>query len=321
MKKQSVLQGELKERPTGYQGPNLDPQGLVLNPQELGQGVYALMANIPPKDNNGVIVGADTALVIDAGINGAVSRQIQDLVADLTDRPLRYLVNTTYHGDHTFGNYAFGDDVVIISSVLNRASMSNLEVEKGFRTRNLYGNDEAIADVTKWRRPGVVFDDYCEVHLGDRVVELYHFGPGNGVGDVIVYEPITKAAWTGNFLPRAGVGPMLLEGGPGPYIDSLEKMRDTIDVDTVVCGHGPMGEGRDAINTMIEYLRGLQESVGEAVRAGESLDATVEASGLPERFAHPDLPPPASENLARLNLQMHRLNVVAAYRALETTSR
>jgi cyclase len=116
MKKRSILHGELKERPAGYEGPNLDPEGLVLQPHELGDGVYALMANIPPKDNNGVIIGSRAALVIDAGINGAVSRQIQEVVAALSDTPLRYLVNTTYHGDHTFGNYAFGDDVLIISS-------------------------------------------------------------------------------------------------------------------------------------------------------------------------------------------------------------
>ena len=317
MKTHPSSPGELKERPADYQGPNLDPEGLQLRPVELGDGVYALMANIPPKDNNGVIVGNHAALVIDAGINGAVSRQIQGIVAELTDKPLRYLVNTTYHGDHTFGNYAFDDDVVIISSVGNRASMSDLEVEKSFRVANLYGNDGAIADVTQWRRPDVAFDDYCEVDLGGRVVELYHFGPGNGVGDVIVYEPATKTAWTGNFLPRAGVGPMLLEGGPGPYIESLEKMRDAIDVKTVVAGHGPMGDGRDGIDTMIGYLRRLHDAVGEAVRAGKQLEETVESTALPERFAAPDLPAPAGEMLARLNRQMHRLNVVASYRALE----
>ena len=103
----------------------------------------------------------------------------------------------------------------------------------------------------------------------------------------------------------------------GPYIESLEKMRDTLEVTTVVCGHGPMGDGPDAIDTMIEYLRGLQSSVTEAMRAGRALETTVEQSDLPERFATPDLPPPAREALARLNMQMHRLNVVATYRALE----
>jgi len=48
----------------------------VLKPHQLGEGVYALMANIPPKDNNGVVIGEKYALVIDAGINGTISRQI-----------------------------------------------------------------------------------------------------------------------------------------------------------------------------------------------------------------------------------------------------
>ncbi|MBO0795229.1 MAG: hypothetical protein J2P36_30400, partial [Ktedonobacteraceae bacterium] len=56
---------ELAERPRDYLGPNLNPNGLVLTPHRLGEGVYALMANIAPKDNNGVIIGEKYALVID----------------------------------------------------------------------------------------------------------------------------------------------------------------------------------------------------------------------------------------------------------------
>jgi cyclase len=103
--KTTEFQGGIKDRPDGYRGPN----------------------------------GSAAVLVVDAGINGAVSLQIQEIVTKLTDKPLRYLVNTTYHGDHTFGNYAFSRDVVIMTSVANRASMSDLDVEKTFRRANLYG--------------------------------------------------------------------------------------------------------------------------------------------------------------------------------------
>ena len=98
---------ELEERPPGYQGPNLSPRGLVLKPRRLGPGVWALLANLPPKDNSGLLVGDHAALVVDAGINGAVAHQLQALAGQLTNRPVRYLANTTYHGDHTFGNAAF----------------------------------------------------------------------------------------------------------------------------------------------------------------------------------------------------------------------
>jgi glyoxylase-like metal-dependent hydrolase (beta-lactamase superfamily II) len=117
----------------------------------------------------------------------------------------------------------------------------------------------------------------------DEVVRAATAAGGEAV-DVMVYEPLTRAAWTGNFLPRAGVGPMPLEGGPGTYIDSLKKMRDTIDVKTVVPGRGPMGDGREAIDTMIGYLSDLQDSVRTAVRNGRQLEDTVESARSARAF-------------------------------------
>jgi glyoxylase-like metal-dependent hydrolase (beta-lactamase superfamily II) len=81
----------------------------------LGRGVYALMASRMPRDNSGVVIGSRGALVIDAGINGEMARQIQERVRRLTDKPLPYLVNTNYHGDHTFGNYVFPGSVEIVA--------------------------------------------------------------------------------------------------------------------------------------------------------------------------------------------------------------
>ena len=59
-----------------------------------------------PRDNIGVVFGSKATLVIDAGITPSVGRIIQEKVSELTDRAIRFLVNTTYHGDHTFGNVA-----------------------------------------------------------------------------------------------------------------------------------------------------------------------------------------------------------------------
>ena len=106
---------EIQERPAHYKGPNLDPTGVKLYPRFLGHGVYALMASRMPRDNSGVVIGSRGALVIDSGINGEMAKQIQDRVRKLTDRPILYLVNTNYHGDHTFGNYAFPGSVEIVA--------------------------------------------------------------------------------------------------------------------------------------------------------------------------------------------------------------
>ncbi|MGZ3679490.1 MAG: MBL fold metallo-hydrolase [Ktedonobacterales bacterium] len=306
---------ERAERPRDYLGPNLNPNGLVLKPHKLRAGVYALMANIPPKDNNGVIIGEKYALVIDAGINGIISRQIQDLVRQLTDKPLRYLVNTTYHGDHTFGNAAFPEQVTVMSSKQNKASMRDLNYEKQMRFGNMRGDQDVLADVTIWRRPDVVFEYYCAIDLGNKLVELWHFGPGNAPGDTIVYDPDTGVAWTGNFLMCAGLPPMLLEGGPGPYIETLHAMQATLPVSTIAPGHGPMGEGNAALENFIAYMQYVLERVGAAFASGWSLDETVERVAMPAVLSVPAAMPATPESQALL-LHLHRLNVLATYQEL-----
>lgn len=322
---------EIAERPDAYQGPNLSPVGLKLIPRELAEGVHALMANIPPKDNNGVIEGRDAALVVDAGVTPDVSTQIQALAAELTDQPLRYLVNTTYHGDHTFGNAAFPAEVVVVSSRTNKENMAELDYEKRVRSGNMYGDEKLLDAVTRWRRPDLVFDDFAEIDLGGRVVQLFQFGPGNGPGDTIVYVPEARVAWTGNYLCHAGVAHMLLQGGPEPYIASLRRMRERLpDLATIVPGHGPIGDGPAAIATLVGYLERLGEEVAESYAAGGSLEETMAActdpwaDGLDPTLAEAmaTYPIPADRavhGMLELCRNLHRLNVLATYRIHQTT--
>ena len=85
--------------------------------------------------------------------------------------------------------------------------MNDLEAEKRIRTRNVFGNEAAIADVTTGRKPDRVFDtDFMELDLGNRKVQLWHFGPGNTPGDTMVYVAEARVAWTGNFLSHELIG-------------------------------------------------------------------------------------------------------------------
>ncbi|MDL4814104.1 MBL fold metallo-hydrolase [Actinomadura opuntiae] len=321
---------EIAERPDGYQGPNLSPRGLTLAPHRLADGVYALMATLPPKDNNGLVAGRDAALIVDAGITPEVSTRIRALAGELTDRPPRYLANTTYHGDHTFGNMGFPDDVVIVSSRLNKENMTDLDYEKKVRSGNMHGDEGLLDTVTRWRTPDVVFDSFAEIDLGGRTVQLWHFGPGNGPGDTIVYVPDTRTAWTGNFLGHAGVAHMLLQGGPEPYVGSLRRMREALpELRTIVPGHGPMGDGPAAIDALIAYLERLHDEVAASVEAGRTLAETEAACtdpwaddldpALAEAIAAAyDVPPElARRGMLELCRHLHRLNVLSTYRLYE----
>ncbi len=321
-----IPEREIAERPSGYAGPNLSPVGLQLLPRSLADGVHALMANIPPKDNNGLIVGRDAALIVDAGITPEISRHIQQVAANLTDRPARYLVNTTYHGDHTFGNMAFPRDTVIVSSRLNKENMTDFAYEKQVRSGNMYGDEALFDSVTAWRTPDIVFDTFAEIDLGGRTVQLWHFGPGNGPGDTVVYVPDARAAWTGNLLCHAGIAHMLLQGGPEPYIATLRRMKETLpELATIVPGHGPMGDGHAAIDALIAYLERLHDEVVDRVQAGltpeetmasstdpwdEGLDPVLEAALATYRIPQDR----ARQAMLDLCRNLHRLNILATYR-------
>lgn len=303
---------EISERPSKYVGPNLDPARLWFLRRTLARDTYALMAHPIPRDNSGLIVGRDAALLIDAGINGAVARHLQRIVARLTDRPLRYLVNTNYHGDHTFGNYAFPAAVEIVAHRLTAEGMRDLDREKRIRARNLFGNERAIADVTTWRRPDRVFEDRLDLDLGGRVVQLRHFGPANTPGDTIVYVPDARVAWTGNMVSSEFTIPMLLEVPAMDYLDTLAKCHAALDVDTLVPGHGPLARP-EALVKMIRYLWRLHRDVREAFEAGMSAEAAIDAIPLRREFDVPWWLP--SRSLKKLVPEFQRLNVLFTYRA------
>ncbi|MQA84325.1 MAG: MBL fold metallo-hydrolase [Streptosporangiales bacterium] len=304
---------EMSERPPGYIAPNLSPLGLELHPHQLDEGVYALMANEVPKDNNGLVVGDRAALVIDSGVTPGVGRHIQEVAARLTDKPVRYLANTTYHGDHTFGNTAFGPEVTVFSSRVNKAAMADLDAEKRIRVDSMYGDDAVLDEVVTWRKPDVVFDRFGEIDLGGRVAQLWHFGPGNGSGDTIVYVPDAKVAWTGNFIGPAGIPPMMLIGDPSSYTRSIRAMRATLDIDTFVPGHGFAGPAEPGTSGLLTYLEHVAASVSRRKEAGESVTAMYEEITM--RGIEP--PPGVPEGFMALLRSFHRLNILLTYRWME----
>ncbi|WP_017975195.1 MBL fold metallo-hydrolase [Actinopolyspora halophila] len=299
---------EILERPRPFVAPDLRPTGLRLHPEQLGDGVYALLANQPPKDNNGVVFGRDAALVVDTGVTPTVGERIRHEASELTAAPIRYVANTTYHGDHTFGNTAFGSEVTILSSNTNRMCMDDLEREKRARSESMFG-ESSLDEVTTWRRPDIVFDRFLSVDLGNKTVWLWHFGPGNGAGDVLVHVPDEGVVWTGNFLVPAGMVPMVLIGDPWSYSESVRAASEQLDIDRIVPGHGFIAPARPAVEWMLDYLERLGSTVLRDFRAGKDVDRIMNEFTLPAEHGE-------NEMVRALNDSFHRLNILTTYRRL-----
>src|SRR5216684_2900601 len=127
-----LLVPQISHGQTGFVAPPLNPTGVQLETKQLDSGVYALIASRPPVDNSGFVVGERGVLVIDAHINGAMAGLIQTAVRQVTTKPLLYVLNTNYHGDHTFGNSAFPQETLIVAQQKTAEIMRDFEREKQF---------------------------------------------------------------------------------------------------------------------------------------------------------------------------------------------
>ena len=301
------------EPPAGWLPPPLDPTGVQLQTQELAPGVYALLSTRPPVDNSGFIVGDKGVLVIDAHINGAMARQIQAAVREVTDKPILYLVNTNYHGDHTFGNYAFPAETKIVAHRKTAEAMQDFDREKALLLLAVNGN-AAVFDDVRLRLPDVTFEESLRLDLGGRVVELHHFGHGNTAGDTVVYVPEAKAAWTGNLILGAGSIPWAIEGKTQAYLETIARMAARLDIETIVGGHVLMTSG-DALGAYLDYLSGHIKSVQRALGAGKTLAQTLASLPLDEIYL-PPLDSPLA--VARPLMQgFHLWNVKKTYEELK----
>ena len=296
--------------PPGYLPPPLNPTGVVLETRRLADGVYALLSNTPFADNAGFVVGSESVLVVDSHFNGRMGEQIIEAVRRVTDKPIRYLVNTNAFGDHTFGNYVFPAETRIVA---NRRTFDTLrgttaaEIER--RMASTVGNDLSVFDGVQLRLPDETFDEQWSVDLGGRRVEARFFGAGMSPSDTVVYVPGARVAWTGNLIFGDGTIPWAQAGGIGTYRATLERLSQALDVVAIVPGHAALTTG-DAITVYKRYLDDLQVSVARAVRSGVSADEFVATAKVPEGFR-------IAEPLVPLMTGFHRWNLQRAFREAE----
>ncbi len=276
--------------PEGFVPPPLHPQGTELSTRKLGEGVYALVSGRIAVDNSGFVVGRDGVLVVDAHINAEMARQIQQRVREVTDKPILYLVNTNYHGDHTFGNHAFPSQTRILAHSATARRMQHIDHEKRLLMPTVNGDRSVYGDAVL-RMPDLTFDERLRIDLGDRIVELRHFGHGNTPGDTVVYVPSARVAWTGNLVLGIPLPP-IFEGKTVDYLETISRFSRSLDVKTIVPGHGPI-VGREILGSYLAYLNDLIGRVDEAADSGLTLQQTLDTvtlspgtlpadSGLPE---------------------------------------
>lgn len=291
---------------TGFaQGRPWDPQGMQLKAYELAPGVYQIApSDVLEKDHTGttagVIVGEKGVLVVDALINGDLASQLIGQIRAITPLPIRYLVNTSFHGDHVYGNYVFPQETTVIHHGFTKHYIeSKFEEDRQFML-SIMGAGRGLETVQP-RSADVAINDKIMIDLGGRKVEIFYLGFVQTDGDLIIRLPKENIIFVGNMVQAPPPAlPWLLEGRPEEAAKTLRRLFDLLDDETVIVpGHGrPMH--RNDIQYSMQYMAELKKEIEAAVDRGLTLEQAQEAVAMEEYagyslfpFAHKQINIPA----------------------------
>ena len=236
--------------------PDLPPPSL----EEVADGVYAYVQldGSWGLNNSGFLVGRDGVTVIDTCFTERRTRALVDTIASVTAVPMRTLVNTHHHGDHTHGNYLL-PAATIIGHELCRDEM----LATGHLATGLFpGVDWGRLEVAP---PFVCFDDHLDVYVDDRKVELLFVGPAHTTNDVVAWLPQHRVLFSGDLVFNGGT-PFVVMGSVAGSLASLERLRQ-LGPDLIVPGHGSVC-GLSAIDDQVAYLRFVQDVARRGFDAG-----------------------------------------------------
>ncbi|MFD9130191.1 MBL fold metallo-hydrolase [Kitasatospora sp. NPDC059571] len=235
----------------------------VLTPsvQEVADGVFAY---VQPDggwclNNAGIVVDGGECVLVDTAATRYRALGLREAAARLAPAPARIVVNTHFHGDHTFGNCVFAADAVVVGHERTRTAMAGA----GLHLTTLW--PDVCWGGIDLELPAITYRDRMTVHAGETALELSHPGPAHTTDDTVVWLPRQRVLFTGD-LVMSGVTPFIAMGSLAGSLDAIAALR-ALDPVTVVPGHGPVG-GPELLDEAEAYLRRLEVLARGARAAG-----------------------------------------------------
>lgn len=228
--------------------------------EQVSEGIYAYLQPDGSwgLNNPAFIVGPDGIIVIDTCFTEARSQAFLATIKTISSLPIRTIINTHHHGDHTWGN-GLMPAATIIGHELCRSEMISvgLSIKALFPTAN-FGEITVVP-------PTVTFTDRLDVYVGDLKLELYYVGPAHTVSDIVVWVPERKVLFTGDIVFK-DCTPFVLQGAITPYFPVLERLR-SFGAEVLVPGHGPVC-GPEGFDEVEAYLRFVMETARQGFAKG-----------------------------------------------------
>lgn len=243
---------------------------------KVAEGIYMLMGE---GGNIGVSVGEDGVFVIDDQF-APLANKVRTAIEALSDKPVRFVINTHWHGDHTGGNQAMAESGAIIVAHANvRKRLQSDQFIKSFNIHTPASPAEAL--------PVVTFEEGVTFHWNSQTLDVKHIASAHTDGDAVIYFKEANVIHAGD-LYFNGIFPFIDAGSGGTItgvIAGVDQVLAESDSQTkIIPGHGPLSNRaelqayRDMLNTAYMRLKALKQeakTIDEIVAAKplEDLDA------------------------------------------------
>jgi cyclase len=282
--------------------------GKVYRFDKIADGVYYATAtgSMITGGNNVVIVNDRDVVIVDANTTPAAARELVAEIRMITPKPIRYVVNTHFHYDHTDGNMVYGPDVQIVATdyVYDMLAHSDILHTEPYKTsvgtlptqldavkkqaaaekdpakraeleKQIKAMQDEIVQVkeVKVTPPTVTFSTKMTIHRGTREIQFLFLGRGHTEGDTVVYLPQEKIVCTGDLMESrpAYMGSAIFD----EWIKTLDTLKK-LDFNTVLPGHGVPFHEKSLITAWQNYLQDLMTQVAALRKKGVSADAAAQ---------------------------------------------
>ncbi len=234
--------------------------------------VYMVTRDAPEHSNSSFFVTEEGVVVIDTGDGPTQAEALLKDIRAVTDKPVRYILNTHYHGENSFGNQVFKPLGTLITQKRTWKFLGGPDGEEYLQAWKEQGRGDA--DRVSITLPSLTFDERIDLLMKPFRLKVMYFGRGHTEGDIAIYVKELRLLISGGLITH-NCFPDMADSYIDEWMSALIEM-ENLDVETLIPGEGPVG-GRPAMIQMKHFFIILKREVMKNLEAGQSLIETQEA--------------------------------------------
>jgi len=226
--------------------------------------------------NIGVLIGNDGVILVDDQF-APLAEKIKKTIAAISDKPIKFIINTHFHGDHSDGNKIFGGEGSIIVAHENaRKRLSTDYLFETFKQEQKAMSYEGL--------PKITFAESLTFYMNGETVQVIHIKNAHTDGDAAIYFKESNVLHTGDAFVRYGL-PFIDDGGGGTIdgmINGAEQMLKMINGETkIIPGHGQIASKKDLLDYK-NLLQTIRNRIADGIKAGKTVDQIISSDPTKE---------------------------------------